>query len=201
MTRPQPTGRRRALRPGLVRSLALLALLAMPLCVTAAQAQVVLHELMYHPASGNADDEYIELRNLGFTSAVLDGWSFEGVQYTFPANSTLPAGGYLVLAADALQFEATYGFAPFGEYALALDDGGERLALLDAGLQVADEVVYDDGGVWAVTPDGLGPSLEVIDAQADNATARNWAASLWPEERPGRRTAWPQRASLRGSRR
>ena len=46
---------------------------------------------------------------------------------------------------------------------------------------VVDEVSYGDGGQWPVTPDGLGPSLEVIDPDQGNDTPRNWHASTAPE--------------------
>ena len=42
---------------------------------------------------------------------------------------------------------------------------GERLSLLDATPAVVDEVPFDDGPPWPVTPDGLGPSLELIDGR------------------------------------
>ena len=58
---------------------------------------------------------------------------------------------------------------------------------LDGSLVVQDEVSYGDRDQWPVLPDGLGPSLELIDASAENGEARAWAASTavsgWPVRR------------------
>ncbi|NIM02119.1 MAG: hypothetical protein GTN89_15315, partial [Acidobacteria bacterium] len=56
-----------------------------------------------------------------------------------------------------------------GEYTFQLDDNGERVALIDNLMAVQDEVFFDDAGQWPVTPDGLGPSLEVIVPTLDNS--------------------------------
>ena len=46
-------------------------------------------------------------------------------------------------------------------------------------------MIFDDGGQWPVTPDGLGPSLELIDPDQDNTTPRNWHASVADGGTPG----------------
>jgi hypothetical protein len=51
------------------------------------------------------------------------------------------------------------------------------LAVKDASEVVVDEFAYSDVAPWPVTPDGLGPSLELLDASLDNNTPRNWGAS------------------------
>ncbi len=143
-------------------------------------AQVVISELMYHPSSDIREDEYIEILNIGGASVDLSGWCMGGVVFCFTPGTTIGAGQRLVLAADAAQLLATYAVIADGVYTLQLDDNGERVALIDDLLAVQDEVFFDDGGQWPVTPDGLGPSLEVIDPALDNSTPRNWRASLAP---------------------
>ncbi|NIX21666.1 MAG: hypothetical protein GWN07_18210, partial [Actinobacteria bacterium] len=95
----------------------------------------------------------------------------------FGPGDTIAPGGYLVLARDAAVFLATYGFAADHEYGGELGNEGDALILEDAGQAVVDELVYSDVAPWPVTPDGLGPSLELIDASLDNNTPRNWRAS------------------------
>ncbi|RLE20147.1 MAG: hypothetical protein DRJ50_11195, partial [Actinobacteria bacterium] len=141
-------------------------------------ADVVITELMYHPPSDLDGDEFIELLNTGVTEVDLQDWCFEGVDLCFPPGATILAGGQLVLAHDATQFETTYGFPPDHVYAARLDNSGERIALRDAALLLVDEVRYLDVPPWAVTPDGLGPSLELVDPTQDNSTPRNWRASI-----------------------
>jgi len=158
-------------------------------CLVAAapvsEAAVVITELMYHPASDVAGDEFVEIHNTGAAPVGLLDWCFTGIQFCF-GNVSIGAGGYLVLAADAARFQLTYGFAPDGVFLLQLDDNGERVALLDAATAVVDEVVYDDLPPWPVTADGLGRSLEVIAPGEDNSTARNWRASVAPAKHTAR---------------
>src|SRR3954465_237570 len=61
---------------------------------------VIINEVMYHAASQNPTDEWIELYNRGGAPVNLAGWSFDkGITYTF-GNTTLNPGQYLVLARD-----------------------------------------------------------------------------------------------------
>jgi len=138
---------------------------------------VVITEVMYHPASDSVGDEFIELFNVGAGPVDITGWCFDGILFCFPATTTITPGQYLVLAADATAFQSTYGGSADHVYQLELNDNGERLALIDVGLVVQDEVIYTDEPPWPVTPDGLGPSLEVVDPEEDNATPQNWRAS------------------------
>src|SRR5438094_4176197 len=70
---------------------------------------VVINEIMYHPGSTNVLEEWIELHNSGSTNVNLSGWRIaKGLQFTFPTNTTIAAGGFLVLAADAPTFAAKY---------------------------------------------------------------------------------------------
>jgi len=144
------------------------------------RADVVITELMYHPPSDVEGDEFVELLNTGAVDVDMQDWCFDGIDLCFPAGTILSAGQFLVLASDAARFETTYGFPPDHAYLARLDNSGERIALLDALSQVVDEVIYLDVPPWPVTPDGLGPSLEVIDPDEDNATPRNWRASIDP---------------------
>ena len=96
-------------------------------------------------------------------------------------GDSIAEDSYLVVALAGGRFEQTYGFPPFREYTLSgINDNGERLALLDDLFAVVDEVDFDDGPPWPVTPDGLGPSLELIDPDQDNDDPRNWHASIAP---------------------
>jgi hypothetical protein len=159
---------------------------------------VVINELMYNPITGENNDEFIELHNRGATPVILAGWRFvTGVDYTFPNNTTLPAGGYLVVAKNAAQLRANYPQLTtancLGDYAGQLSNRGERLALgkpvtilttntvgqVETNLihVVVSEVTYGDGGRWGEWADGGGSSLELIDPRADLLQPANWADS------------------------
>src|SRR6185295_12372052 len=68
---------------------------------------VVINEIMYHPLSG--EGEYVELHNRGVTSTNIGGWRFTaGIEFTFPAGWSLPAGGYCVVAKNASWLMTNY---------------------------------------------------------------------------------------------
>jgi hypothetical protein len=150
--------------------------------------EVVINEIMYHPISGVDADEYVELLNRSAGAVDIGNWRFiDGIDYRFPAGTTIAAGGYVVVASDRTRLLSRYpALAPakvFGNYSGKLSDRGERLVLAkpdDPALPgqdfvPVDEVSYSDGwGQWA---DGGGSSLELIDAHSDNRLGPNWAGS------------------------
>lgn len=149
---------------------------------------IVINEIMYHPISGRAEDEYVELHNRGAHAVDVGHWRFvDGIDFMIPPGTVVPAGGYLVVARDRAsllercrQLDAA---STVGNYEGNLSDRGERLALArpsDPQLPfqdfvVVDEVAYSDG--WGRWTDGGGSSLELIDARADNALGPNWQGS------------------------
>jgi hypothetical protein len=159
-------------------SMLVIAGLVIPIgAAAAAPGDVVISEFMYHPESDVSPDEFLEIHNAGGTSVDISDWCFSGITFCFPPGANLPAGAFVVVAEDATAFQSAYGFAPDGIYTKSLSNGGETLELLDAGGAIIDEVTYDDAAPWPVTPDGLGPSLELIDPSLDNDDYLNWAAS------------------------
>ena len=144
-------------------------------------AQVVITEIMYNPPEYRGQDtEFIELANAGTQNVDVSACTFTGIQFTFPSGRILTPGEIIVLARDASAFRTSYGFQPAYSYGGKLDDGGEKIALLDPTGKVIDEVTYDDVPPWPVTSDGLGASLELITASADHNSPRNWAGCTDP---------------------
>ncbi|MEZ4472241.1 MAG: lamin tail domain-containing protein [bacterium] len=146
---------------------------------------VVINEILYHPppeAGAEEAAEWIELYNPSESQVDLSDWRIvDGARFTFPAGTSLPAGGYLVVARDGAAFSATHPGVPFvGDLGGGLANGGERLALHDACGELVDEVRWADGGRWPEAADGEGASLELRDPRADNAVPEAWAASVTP---------------------
>lgn len=144
---------------------------------TAAATDVVINEMMYHAVSDLDGDDYLELLNTGSTAVDLSGWTFSGITLTLPAGTSIAPGGFLVVAKDAVQFQASYGSAPAAVYGGNLSNSGETVALRDATGATIDTVAYGEGDPWPVTADGTGPSLELVDATLDNNDALNWASA------------------------
>ncbi|MCA9263133.1 MAG: lamin tail domain-containing protein, partial [Planctomycetales bacterium] len=168
---------------------------------------LVISEVMYHAASGNPNDDWIEIHNRGLDVTSLEGYRFSnGVDYTFGAE-TLEPGGYLVVAADLARFQNNYPSVTnvVGNWTGSLSNRGENLAIEDATGSVVDETFYADSGDYAVRRlvpddrsnpnifgweyvaphDGEGATLEVVNSAFSNDYAHNWAPSATLGGTPG----------------
>jgi len=146
--------------------------------VVAATASVVINEVHYNP-DGNTRTEFIELHNPTAAAIDLSGWRFtDGITFTFPAGTTVAAGGYVVVASDPAVFQAEYGFAPLGPYEGGFASEGENIELCDAGGTVVDEVEYKPEFPWPVgAGGGDGPSMELVYPSLDNNLGGSWRSS------------------------
>lgn len=161
-------------------------------------SDVVINEVQYHPASNDDDEEFVEIHNRGTNALALAKWRLSGgVSYTFPAGTSLPAGGYLVVARDSTTLLAAHpglsAAAVLGGYSGKLGNRGDVVRLDQphdllttnefAQLVtnkihiVVDEVTYGTGGRWGHWSDGDGSSLERTDPRSDGDLAPNWADS------------------------
>ena len=170
---------------------------------------VLITEIMYHPASGNPAEEYIEIHNIGSGPVPLQGWRISnGVGYEFPAINILP-GEYLVVAADPQIFSDTWDqeVKVIGPWSGQLSDRGERIRIKDALGEEVDDVTYSDQGDWASRraedddqvlngesgwkwtsgADGGGESLELINLDISNKHGQNWSPSQSPT--PGKQNS------------
>ena len=65
---------------------------------------IVISEIMFHPSSENILEEYIELYNKNASAQSLNGWKLKSaVDFNF-TNVSIPANGYLVIAANRAAF-------------------------------------------------------------------------------------------------
>lgn len=163
---------------------------------TAAQRQLRLTEIMFHPAPGGAfneeEYEFIELTNIGDSALDLTGATFtDGITFAFlPATPvlTLAPGTRLLLVKNLAAFTERHGAAlpVAGAYEGSLANSGERLRLVDA---VGEEVLdfrYDDD--WQPGTDGGGYSLVIRDTASTPdawALASSWRSSLTCGGSPG----------------
>ncbi|HUT09819.1 MAG TPA: lamin tail domain-containing protein, partial [Thermoguttaceae bacterium] len=157
---------------------------------------VMISEIMYHPASENVLEEYVELFNGGTQPVNLFDWRIDdGVLFRIP-DITLGPGEYLVVAADVDAFSAVYPEVTnvVGGWDGRLSNGSEAIELIDSAGNRVDRVRYADEGdwgvreigpndlghrgwIWASAHDGGGASLELINPAMSNAYGQNWAAS------------------------
>jgi hypothetical protein len=182
--------------------------LAIPL---GTQGAVVINEIMYHPAPAIPEEpakEWVEMFNTGLQSVDLANWRLQGVSFVF-SNTVIPAGGYLVVAANAEVFKTNYPgvINMVGGWTGKLRNSGETVQLLDNFGQTMDSVTYTSEGDWALrrvrepypgqpawwsgwqwtTPaDGAGHSLERIQVGMPTKYGQNWGASTIAGGTPGR---------------
>jgi hypothetical protein len=132
---------------------------------------VVISEIMYNPASGNQDQEYIELLNVGSAAVTLAEYDNEqladvpwrltddgGISFDFPLGVTMAPGEHLLLVKSIDAFNVAYPAVPGGVQIFEwgsgrLDNGGEKVQLSKPGDEVegiryyvrVDRVNYSDG--------------------------------------------------------
>ncbi|MGH7967776.1 MAG: CotH kinase family protein, partial [Limisphaerales bacterium] len=121
----------------------------------------------------------------------------DAVSFTFASNTVLNADAYLVVARNAAHLRTNYANLTaancLGDYGGKLSHNGQHLALTmpDTVVQtnnqgvvstnlihiVVNDLTYGTGGCWGQWSAGGGSSLELIDPNADNRLAANWADS------------------------
>ncbi|HKQ39498.1 MAG TPA: lamin tail domain-containing protein [Verrucomicrobiae bacterium] len=155
-------------------------------------------EIMYNPIGGDAY-EYIELRNVGGLPINLSGYTIQGLGFTFPPGSVYGGGATIVLASDSnpAGFAARYpGVSVAGYFSGRLDNGGERLTILDPRGHTVLSLDYNDANGWPTAADGRGYSLEIVDPNGDPDDPANWRASTSVNGTPGVPASTPPAPSV-----
>jgi hypothetical protein len=147
-------------------------------------------EIMYHPLSDTAaiseEYEFIELKNTGIVPLDLSGFDFEGIDYSFPAQTTIAPGAFLVLVRNPIAFARRYpGMTYHGIFWGKLSDAGEKIRLRNSDGNTVISVEYDDDPPWPLSPDGLGYSLVLADLAGEPDNPGVWRASAAIHGSPG----------------
>jgi hypothetical protein len=171
---------------------------------------IVISELMYNPDAG---EEFIELHNpttqpvrLFDSANPANTWRFtQGITFTFPANVTIPPGGYVLVVDDDPPGFRSANDVPAAipifsyEGGGGLDNTGEEIELSRPGAPEppdsenpglvpyyrVDRVSYRDRAPWPSQPDGNGPSLLKRSAASYSNDAANWTIGV-VDGSPGR---------------
>jgi len=139
---------------------------------------VVINEIHYDPDEESTPGEFLELHNPGDTDIDLGGWQItDAVQFVFPAGTTIPAGGYLVVAQDPATISSLYGVSALGPWVGRLNNDGEQIDLRDETGSLRDQVLYGAGFPWPTASRGTGASAELINPSLDRDLGGSWRAS------------------------
>ena len=181
--------------------------------VSSVFADPVINEINYRPGTGYPENtalEFIEILNPDAAAVDVSGWQFtSGVSFTIPNGTILPAGGFLVVAANPIALQAAQPglTGVFGPWAPGggLSNKGEKItlsrpdALLPGALIKVDEVTYADEGDWAVRTreatfggwswvslaNSGDRTLELRNPAVANGNGQNWTASAAVGGTPG----------------
>lgn len=148
---------------------------------------VVFNEIMYHPATNEPTQEWVELYNQNSVNVDLSGWQLsKGISYNFPSGATIPAGGYVLVAISPAALMGQIGLTNvFGPFSGRLSNSGEKLELRDNNNRLMDTVTYGVSGDWPVGPDGGGVSLVKRNVNLASKPPQNWTAGLQIGGTPG----------------
>jgi CotH kinase protein/Lamin Tail Domain len=157
---------------------------------------LVISEIMFNPAGGNSDLEFVEVLNTGAATLDLtDVRLTKGIDFDFAGSAitSLAPGARVLVVRDLAAFAAEYGagLPVAGEYRLNdennLSNGGEQLKLsFGAGIAIQD-FIYDEDAPWPSGADGTGRSLVLIApaTRPDHSLPQNWRPSAAPGGSPG----------------
>ena len=146
--------------------------------VQARPRHVQINEINYNSARNTLRSEYIELYNPLATAVDLSNWRLiDAVEFLFPSGSSIPAGGYLVIAQDPATILNLYDVTALGPWTKNLSSEGDDIRLLDSTGTQVDRVAYGVTAPWPAQPNGEGPSLELVNPDFESNLGGNWRAS------------------------
>ncbi|MFK7924425.1 MAG: lamin tail domain-containing protein [Bacteroidia bacterium] len=146
-----------------------------------APSPIIINEINYNSAASFDPGNWIELYNPAATSVDISEWELhtDSAYYKLPQNTSIAAGGYLILAENTFLFSFQFsGVNPFiGPLGFGLDNAGEKLLLYSKTYCLVDSVKFNDKTPWPLLADGKGPSIALRNDTLDNALGSNWVAS------------------------
>jgi hypothetical protein len=151
-----------------------------PLGPSSRKTGLVISEIMYKPAprtDGKVLD-YVELFNSNPFFEDISGYRLSGdIDFTFPPNTILPGGAFLVVAGSPADLRTVYGITNvIGPYTNSLRRSGVVRLRNDTGA-IYLEVPYSNQPPWPVAADGTGHSLVLARPSYGEGFAKAWDIS------------------------
>ena len=158
------------------------------------KTSIAISEIMYKPAprTDGLNLEFVELYNSNPWFHDIGGYQLvcADMNYTVPAETILPGGAYLVIAAAPADIQNVYGITNvLGPYTGSLKKS-ETLQLLDEQGAVLLTVPYSDAYPWPVAANGTGHSLVLAYPTYGEGDPRAWDISDVVGGSPGQMEAF-----------
>ena len=139
--------------------------------------QVRIAQVGYDTPGNDTIEEWVELYNP--TAAAIDVGGFRLADndgsFTLPPGTSVPPGGFVVVARDVVGFMALFNRAPaVTGLRLSLGNEGDDLRLLDPGGSEIDRVLWENATAgWPIAAP-TGASIRRTDPSVDTNTVADW---------------------------
>jgi len=149
-----------------------------------AEDSVIINEINYHSSDEFDVEDWVELYNTTDEIINLENWEFKDEMddhiFIIPSGIFIFPNDYLVLCKNSVLFISFFPNVTnfIGEFGFGLSGGGEPIRLFNSDGEIVDFVDYDDENLWPISPDGTGPTLELLYPSFDNSLAESWGASV-----------------------
>ena len=152
-----------------------------PLGPSSRRTGLTISEIHYHPGPrGDGKElEFVELFNSNPFFEDLSGYRLSGaIDYTFANGTTIPGGGFLVVARVPADVMGVYGLSGvLGPYVNNLPNDRGTVRLRNGRDAVLLEVNYESQPPWPIAPDGAGHSLVLARPSYGEENALAWDQS------------------------
>lgn len=152
--------------------------------ISAPNADIMISEILYYETDTTLKKEFIELYNPNIFQVDISGYMLsQAIEFTFPANTYIPANEYVIVAQNADNY--TVNCPKFTWTKGRLANEGEKIVLTDSYGILRDWVQYGVKTPWVDSSQVKNKSIELIAYNIDNHFAQNWQISLAEYGTPG----------------
>lgn len=153
---------------------------------------IVVSELNYNSILQFDPGDWIEFHNTTASPINMSLWELRDREdtnvFVFPAGTTLPANGYLVVVHDSALFKAKFPnvLNYIAEMEFNWSNSGDRIRLFNAQTgRIQYSLVFNDKAPWPLLADGQGYTMELINENGIMNDGDNWKAGCFGGS-PGR---------------
>lgn len=141
---------------------------------------LVINEINYNSSDEKPSGDWIEIYNPNSYEVDVSGWILkdddDNHTFSIPENTQIGAGGFLIIARDSDQFNATYQNVEnvIGNLSFGLSSSGDIVRLFNDQMELQDSVAFSPEFPWPAEANGGGYTLELKQPDYDNSIPENW---------------------------